>query len=108
MADRSGFQPSLEATAFQAVECSPDQIIAAIRKRVGIHPHQFRPFGAMSYLAVHPEDFETVRQMLRHAWSKTSRIYAGDSSQRAIGAHHQVLFAQCEAMKFKRPRRTRR
>jgi site-specific recombinase XerD len=83
------------------------QIIDAIARHVGIHmtPHQFRHFGATSYLEEHPEDFETARAMLGHAWSKTTRIYAGSSSRRASRAYNQHLFKQREALKLKRPRR---
>jgi site-specific recombinase XerD len=83
------------------------QIIAAISRHVGIHmtPHQFRHFGATSYLEEHPEDFETARQLLGHAWSKTTRIYAGSSSRRASRAYNQHLFAQREALKLMRSTR---
>jgi integrase len=66
------------------------QIIAAIARHIGIHmtPHQFRHFAATSYLEDHPEDFETARAFLGHAWSKTTRIYAGSSSRRASRAYN--------------------
>ena len=85
------------------------QIIDAIARHIGIHmtPHQFRHFGATSYLEEHPEDFETARAMLGHAWSKTTRIYAGSSSRRASRAYNQYLFKQREALKLMRPRRKR-
>jgi integrase len=82
------------------------QIIDAIARHVGIHmtPHQFRHFVATSYLEDHPEDFETAREMLGHAWSKTTRIYAGSSSRRASRAYNQHLFKQREALKLMRQR----
>ena len=85
------------------------QIIDAIARHIGIHmtPHQFRHFGATSYLEDHPEDFETARAMLGHAWSKTTRIYAGSSSRRASRAYNQHLFKQREALKLLRSRRKR-
>jgi integrase len=85
------------------------QIIAAISRHIGIHmtPHQFRHFGATSYLEEHPEDFETARAMLGHAWSKTTRIYAGSSSRRASRAYNRYLFKQREALKLLRSRRRR-
>ena len=45
------------------------QIIDAIMRHIGIHmtPHQFRHFGATSYLERHPEDFETARALFGHA-----------------------------------------
>jgi integrase len=86
------------------------QIVNAIAKHVGIHmtPHQFRHFGAASYLEDHPEDFETARNLLGHAWSKTTRIYAGSSSRRASRAYNQHLFKQREALKLMRSRKKRR
>jgi len=71
-------------------------------------PHQFRHFGAASYLEQHPEDFETARAILGHAWSKTTLIYAGSSSRRASRAYNQYLLRQREALKLLRPRRRRR
>ena len=70
-------------------------------------PHQFRHFGATSYLEEHPEDFETARAILGHAWSKTTRIYAGSSSRRASRAYNQFLFKQREELKLMRPRKKR-
>jgi integrase len=85
------------------------QIIDAIMRHIGIHmtPHQFRHFGANSYLEEHPEDFETARALLGHAWSKTTRIYAGSSSRRASRAYGRHLFEQREALKLRRPRKRR-
>jgi integrase len=86
------------------------QITDAVMRHIGIHmtPHQFRHFGATSYLEEHPEDFETARAMLGHAWSKTTRIYAGSSSRRASRAYNQYLLKQRESLKLLRPRRKRR
>jgi integrase len=86
------------------------QIADAVERHIGIHmtPHQFRHFGATSYLEQHPEDFETARAILNHAWSKTTRIYAGSSSRRASRAYNRYLFQQREALKLLRPRRKRR
>jgi integrase len=85
------------------------QITDAIVRHIGIPmtPHQFRHFGATSYLEEHPEDFETARAMLGHAWSKTTRIYAGSSSRRASRAYGQHLFKQRELLKLRRPRTKR-
>ena len=85
------------------------QIINALARHLGIHmtPHQFRHFGADSYLEQHPEDFETVRELLSHAWSKTTRIYAGSSSRRASRAYNQFLFKQREDLKLLRSTRKR-
>jgi integrase len=84
-----------------------DQIIATIAERVGIHmtPHQFRHFGATSYLAAKPDDFETVRQLLGHSSSKTTRIYAGISSERAMTAYHDVLLQKRAALRLRRSRK---
>ena len=86
------------------------QITNALARHIGVHmtPHQFRHFGATSYLEQHPEDFETVRELLSHAWSKTTRIYAGSSSRRASRAYNQFLFKRREDLKLPRPRRKRR
>jgi site-specific recombinase XerD len=86
------------------------QITDTVMRHIGIHmtPHQFRHFGATSYLEEHPDDFETARAMLGHAWSKTTRIYAGSSSRRASRAYNRYLFQQREALKLLRPRRKRR
>jgi integrase len=86
------------------------QITNIILREIGIAmtPHQFRHFGATSYLEQHPEDFETVRAMLGHAWSKTTRIYAGSSSRRASRAYGEHLFKQREALKLRRPRKARK
>jgi integrase len=85
------------------------QITDAGERHLGIHmtPHQFRHFGATSYLEEHPEDFETARAILGHAWSKTTLIYAGSSSRRASRAYNQYLLRQREALKLLRPRRRR-
>ena len=86
------------------------QITDAVARHIGIHmtPHQFRHFGAASYLEQHPEDFETARAILGHAWSKTTLIYAGSSSRRASRAYNQYLLRQREALKLLRPRSKRR
>jgi integrase len=86
------------------------QITDALARHIGIHmtPHQFRHFGATSYLEQHPEDFETARAMLGHAWSKTTRIYAGSSGRRASRAYNQHLLAQREALRLVRSTRQRR
>ena len=57
------------------------QIIKAIERYLGIHmtPHQFRHFCGHSYLDENPEDIETVRALLGHAWSKTTLIYVGSA-----------------------------
>ena len=86
------------------------QIINVIARYIGIHmtPHQFRHFGATSYLEEHPEDFETARAILGHAWSKTTLIYAGTSSRRASRAYNQYLLKQRETLKLLRSRQKRR
>ena len=86
------------------------QIINVIARYIGIHmtPHQFRHFGATSYLEEHPEDFETARGILGHAWSKTTLIYAGTSSRRASRAYNQYLLKQRETLKLLRSRQKRR
>ena len=86
------------------------QICEAIATHVGIKmtPHQFRHFAATSYLERHPQDFETLRTLLGHAWSKTTRIYAGSSTRRASRAYSEFLCKQREALRLKRRNGRRR
>jgi integrase len=102
--------PTTPPTAPKGQATISKQITDAVMRHIGIHmtAHQFRHFGATSYLEQHPEDFETARAILGHAWSKTTRIYAGSSSRRASRAYNQYLFHQREALKLLRPRRKRR
>ena len=83
----------------------------AIGNHVGIHmtPHQFRHFTADLYLEEHPEDFQTVTDLLGNAWQKTTLIYAGSSSRRASKAYGAMLLQKRDALKLKRgkPRRRR-
>jgi integrase len=85
------------------------QITDVLSHEIGIHmtPHQFRHFGATSYLEQHPEDFETARAILGHAWSKTTLIYAGSSSRRASRAYNQYLFKKRDELKLLRMPRKR-
>jgi integrase len=86
------------------------QITQIIGRRIGLHvtPHQPRHLAAIWYLDEHPEDFETPRAFLGHAWSKTTRVYAGSSSRRASRAYANFLFSQRDALKLKRKRRPNR
>jgi integrase len=106
-ADLKGHLFVTESGRRKRQETISKQITDALAKRVGIHmtPHQFCHFGATSYLERHPEDFETARAMLGHAWTKTTRIYAGSSSRRASRAYNQHLLAQREALKLMRSKR---
>ena len=71
-------------------------------------PHQFRHVAANLYLEAHPEDFETARALLGHAWSKTTLVYAGSSSRRASRAYGEHLIQQRDALKFvSKPKRMR-
>ncbi len=100
-----GGKPKAQVTLSQQIS----EILAA---RVGLNMtiHQFRHVAAVSYLDQHPEDFETVRELLGHAWSKTTRIYAGNGSKRASRAFGDFVAAQRDKfrLKGKRPRRPRR
>ena len=91
-------------------ETLTQQISEAIEKHVGISmtPQQFRHFAAVSYLDRHPDDFETARALLGHAWSKTTRIYAGSSTRRASRAYGDFLCKQREALRLKRRNGKRR
>ena len=90
-------------------ETLSQQITEAISEHVGIHmtPHQFRHFAAVLYLEDHPEDFETVRALLGHAFSKTTRVYAGSSSRRASRAYGNFLLKQRDELKLKRTNKKR-
>ena len=80
------------------------QITKIIERRLGIHmtTHQFRHRNGNSYLEENPEDTETARLMLGHAWAKTTRIYVGSSTRRASRAYNRFLFEQRDALKLKR------
>jgi site-specific recombinase XerD len=106
-ADEKGHLFVTESGWRKRQETISKQITDALAQHIGIHmtPHQFRHFGATSYLDRHPEDFETARAMLGHAWTKTTRIYAGSSSRRASRAYNQHLLAQREALKLMRSTR---
>ena len=101
-ADVNGYLFVTEGGSKKSQATLTQQITEAIARHIGIHmtPHQFRHFGATSYLEDHPEDFETARAILGHAWSKTTRIYAGSSTRRASRAYNQFLFKQREELKL--------
>lgn len=109
-ADVNGYLFVTEKGSRKSQATITKQIIDALARHIGIHmtPHQFRHFGATSYLEQHPEDFETARELLGHAWSRTTRIYAGPSSRRASRAYNQHLLEQRAALKLARSRRQRR
>ena len=109
-ADVNGYLFVTEEGSKKSQATLTQQIIQTIARDIGIHmtPHQFRHFGATSYLEHHPEDFETARSILGHAWSKTTRIYAGSSSRRASRAYNEFLFKQREELKLMRPIKKRR
>ena len=104
-ADLNGYLFVTEQGSKKSQATLSQQIIEAIARHIGIHmtPHQFRHFGATSYLEQHPEDFETARSILGHSWSKTTRIYAGSSSRRASRAYNEFLFKRREELKLMRP-----
>jgi site-specific recombinase XerD len=86
-----------------------DKIVKAIKRRLGIQmsPHQFRHLAAKLYLDQHPEDFETVRALLGHAWSKTTQMYVGLSSGRAGQTYAKMMVEQRRKLKDQ-PKRRRR
>jgi integrase len=86
------------------------QIIKTIERSLGIHmtPHQFRHLCGTLYLEENPEDLETARALLGHAWSKTTLIYVGSSSRRASRAYGNFVFKQREKLKLKRKRQLNR
>lgn len=88
-------------------ETMTQQIVELIEQRLGIHMtvHQFRHLAALLYLESRPEDFETVRCLLGHAFTKTTQIYAGASSLRASQAYGEFIIGKRQSLKLKRPRR---
>jgi integrase len=102
---RQGGKPKAQATLAQ-------QVSETIAARVGLNLtiHQFRHIAAVSYLDQHPEDFETVRKLLGHAWSKTTQIYAGNGSKRASRAFGEFVTEKRNELRLKgkRPQRPRR
>jgi integrase len=111
-ADANGYFFVTKQGSMKGQETLTHQIIKTIARDIGIQmtPHQFRHFAATSYLEAHPEDFETARSILGHAWSKTTRIYAGSASRRAGRTYNDFLFRQREQLKLKQrpPKKPRR
>jgi site-specific recombinase XerC len=87
--------------------CSPDH---RHEEHVGVHmsPHQFRHFAAGAYLEEHPEDFQSVTDLLGHVWAKTTSIYAGPSSRRVSRVYSSFLLEQRAALQLKRQAGRRR
>jgi site-specific recombinase XerC len=83
------------------------QIGSAIAEHVGVamSPHQFRHLAAHVYLEGHPEDYQTVTDLLGHSWAKTTQIYAGLSGRRASRAYNSIVLEQRQALQLKRPPR---
>lgn len=79
------------------------QITEAIEEHVGVRmtPHQFRHLAASMYLEEHPDDFQSVTDLLGHAWGKTTLIYAGSSSRRASRVYSNVILEQRASLKLK-------
>lgn len=86
-----------------------DQIISVIEREVAIHMtvHKFRHFAAVAYLEENPEDFETPRSFLGHAFSKTTRLYAGSQTRRAWRAYTRFFFESRNRLNTKAPRKRR-
>jgi site-specific recombinase XerC len=91
-------------------ETLSQQFTETLERRLGVHltPHQLRHLGAIWYLEEHPEDFETPRNFLGHAWSKTTRVYAGSSTQRASKAYTRFVIEKRDALKLKCKRHLKR
>jgi hypothetical protein len=83
------------------------QFTQVMKRRLGVHLtlHQLRHLAAIWYLDEHPDDFETPKAFLGHAWSKSTRIYAGDSGRRASKAYSYFVLRQRDALKLKSKRR---
>jgi integrase len=91
-------------------ETLSQQFTETLERRLGVHltPHQLRHLAAIWYLEEHPEDFETLRALLGHAWSKTTRVYAGSSTRRASKAYVRFVIEKRDALKLKRKRQRKR
>jgi hypothetical protein len=63
-----------------------------------------RHLAGSCYVEENPEDMETPKALLGHAWSKTTKIYVGSSSRRASRAYNRFVFEQREALRLKRKR----
>ena len=113
-ADPNGFLFVSKGGGHKSQATISQQITEAIADHVGVHmtPHQFRHLAAILYLEARPEDFETVRNLLGHGWSKTTSIYAGSSTRRAGQAYGKAMMEQRQALKFagkgKRPGRRKK
>ena len=85
-------------------------MIKAIERYVGVHmpPHTSRHFCGTSYLDDNPKDLETVRALLGHASSKTTRIYTGSPSRRASQAYNEFVFKKRDALKLMGKRQLKR
>ena len=111
-ADPNGDLFVLQGGKLKAQATLSQQVSETLAARVGLNMtiHQHRHVAAVSYLDQHPEDFETVRELLGHAWSKTTRVYAGNGSKRASRAFGDFVTSQRDKLRFQgqRPRRARR
>jgi integrase len=78
-----------------------DLIKKAVADHLGIHmtPHQFRHLAANLYLDQHPEDFETVRQVLGHSFTKTTHIYAGRGNERGSRVYSSFVTKKSEKLR---------
>jgi site-specific recombinase XerC len=68
-------------------------------------PHQFRHLAAFLHLEEHPEDFESVSNLLGHAWAKSTRIYAGSSTRRASRVYGAHVLEQRRRLQLRRRQR---
>lgn len=88
-------------------ETLSQQMIERIETKVGIHmtPHQFRHLAAVLYLEAHPEDFQTVSDLLGHSFARTTLVYAGSSTRRASRAYGKLVIEQRQAAALRQRRR---
>ena len=85
-------------------ETLSQQITEVIAEHVGIHmtPHQFRHVAAVLYLEEHPEDFQTVTDLLGHAWAKTTTDLCRFLQPAGQPRLWQHVLEQREALKLRR------
>jgi integrase len=109
-ADVNGFFFVTEKGSLKDQRTITKEIIKTIERYLGVHmpPKTFRHLCGIFYLEENPDDIETARALLGHAWAKTTLIYVGSSTRRASRAYGDFLFKQRDKLKLKCKRRRNR
>jgi integrase len=85
-----------------------NRVKQVIEDHVGISMtmHQFRHLAAARYLEIRPHDIETIRQLLGHAFAKTTAVYAGLNGERASRAFGEIVITKsAEMVRRAKPKR---